>query len=132
MRLQKIISIVAILIGLVGILFWILLLGSTDPYADLMINVAKVLVIVTAAIVLLFTLVNLVSHPSKLKKALLAIAGFLVVVVISYVLAKGEATDQVSASASKWVGTGLYAFYLLTLIAALTMLISGIGKFFKR
>ncbi|WP_340075198.1 hypothetical protein [Leptobacterium sp. I13] len=122
------IKIAVLIIGALSIVLWFLLLGSTDPYSDLMINIAKYLVIITAAVVLLFTLKNLVSHPDKLKKALIAVVGFLIVVGIGYALADGEATDTTSASASKWVGTGLYTFYVLTFIAIGAMVVSGIKK----
>ncbi|NER12737.1 hypothetical protein GWK08_04740 [Leptobacterium flavescens] len=129
--MQKIVKIAVIALGVLGIILWFLLLGSVDPYTDLMINIAKFLVIIAAAIVLIFTFKNLISHPDKLKKALIAIVGFLIVVAIGYALSNGEATDTTSASASKWVGTGLYTFYILTFIAAGAMILSGIKKIFK-
>lgn len=141
MSLQKIVRLIALLVGILGIVFWILLLGSTDPYTDIMINIAKILVIVTAAVVLLFTLLNLVSHPKKLKKALIAVVSFLIVVLIGYALAKGNNIDldemaekgiNVTESTSRTVGAGLITFYILAILAAGIMIFSGIGKFFKK
>jgi hypothetical protein len=39
--------------------------------------------------------------------------------------------EVLSASGSKWVGTGLYLFYFLVLIAAGIMLFTGVKKMIK-
>ena len=130
--MYKIVKILAILIGVLGLILWVLLLGSESPYADIMINIAKFLVIITAAVVLIFTIKNLISHPDKLKKALIAIVGFVVIVGIGYVLADGTAQGTASASDSKWVGTGLWTFYILTIVAVAAMVISGVKKILSK
>lgn len=141
MTIQKITKLIAAIIGVAGIVLWIFLLGSTEPYADIMINVAKVLVVAAAAIVLLFTLINLISHPDKLKKSLLAIVSFLVIVAIGYVLADGADINMqdmakrgisITESTSKLVGAGLITFYILAILAAGMMLFTGIAKFLKK
>jgi hypothetical protein len=39
--------------------------------------------------------------------------------------------EMLSASGSKWVGTGLYTFYFLAIIAIGTMIVTGAKKIFK-
>ncbi len=135
--MQKIAKIVALVLGVVSIVLWVLLLGKEDPYSNLMFYIAYILIAIGIAIVLIFTIMNLLSHPDKLKKSLISIVGFVVVLALSYVLSKGtdinlsEMADKgvtATESTSKIVGAGLITFYILTAIAAGTMIVSGIKK----
>lgn len=124
---MKIFRILAIAVGVVGLILWILLLGSTDPYTDVMLHLGKGLVYITAATVLFFTIKNLVAHPEKLKKALVTLVVFAVIVAIGYAMADGN-TEGATESTSKWVGAGLYTFYILTVLAILAMAWTGLKK----
>ena len=99
---MNIFRILAIAVGIIGIVLWILLLGSEEPYTDYMLHLGKGLVWIAAILTLFFTIKNLVAHPDKLKKAIITIVAFLAVVGIAYAVADGTATDQASESASKW------------------------------
>jgi hypothetical protein len=39
--------------------------------------------------------------------------------------------EMLSASGSRWVGTGLRTFYILAVVAIGTMVFSGVKRFFK-
>ena len=64
------------------------------------------------------------------------IIGFAVVFIISYVLASPEMADvgkaKVTESTSKWVGTGLYAFYILGIGTILSIVYSGVKGIFSK
>ena len=62
----------------------------------------------------------------KIVALLLGVAG---VIFLAMIIAKGD--EAVSASGSKWVGTGLYAFYILAILAVGSMVFSGIKKVTK-
>ena len=96
--------------------------------------VAYIIFAITILFVLFFVLKGLAS--GNIKNTLISIGVFLLIVVISYVLADGtpmEIQDQepLSASGSKWVGTGLYAFYIMAILAVGAMVFSGIKKVTK-
>jgi hypothetical protein len=81
---------------------------------------------------------QLITHPDKLKRALISLAVFGVVILASYfVLSSGTDINlerlaakgiQVDEGTSRMVGAGLWAFYLLALIAIVAMLFSGVKK----
>jgi hypothetical protein len=78
----------------------------------------------------------LASNPTKLKKAGISTAAFAIVVLISFLLSEGVETpmkdgELLSASGSRWVGTGLRTFYILAIVAVGVMLYSGVKRFFK-
>ena len=131
--MQKIAKIIAIILGVIGIVLWAMIVSSdsNDGAIDGMLHMGKAMTYITAGITLIFTILNLVSSGSKLKKALISIVGFAIVVIISYAIADSSEIRGASASTSKWVGAGLYTFYFLLAIAAGTMLFSGIKKMFK-
>ncbi|MEM6685173.1 MAG: hypothetical protein AAF617_05200 [Bacteroidota bacterium] len=99
-----------------------------------MIIAGEVLVIVTAALSLFFGIKNLATNPQALKKTLIFLAVFAIFGILSYVSASDAIPEnlgddiQVTATASKYVGTGIYMFYFLAAIAILSMIGFGIKK----
>jgi amino acid transporter len=147
--MQKIIKIVLILLGVLGIVFWVLLPGSDvsssaameDTNVNAMFYIAYILLAIPVIAVLLYTFKNLASNPDKLKKSLILIVSFLIVLAISYALSSGtdvnldkfmEAGIDVDESSSKMVGAGLIAFYILAAVAILSMLLSGVKKILSK
>ena len=107
--------------------------GAVSPLVEL----ARIVLFITIAVTLIFTLLGLFSDPAKLKKAAISVGLFLVVIVISYVLSDGVETplkdgEMLSASVSKWVGTGIRTFYILAAVAIGLMLFSGVTKIIKK
>jgi ABC-type iron transport system FetAB permease component len=73
----------------------------------------------------------------NIKKTLFTLLGFAVIIIIAYVLADGVETPlkdggTLSASGSKWVGTGLYTFYIMALLAIAAMVWTGVTKLINR
>ena len=137
MSLQRILSLVVAVIAIVGAVLWVLIAradGDSGPIGA-MLNVGKWLVIIAAAVALVFALKNIVSDGQKLKKTLTSIVAFAVLAGIAYVMAKGTAIEggenPITESASKMVGAGIYLFYLLAAIAILIMIFFGIRKTIK-
>jgi len=147
--MQKIIKIFLIVMGVIGVILWLLLPGGDVP-ADIAINdsnvnlmfvVSYILLAIPVVALLLYSVKNLVSSPAKLKRALIAIVGLVVVLVISYALSSGSNIElqtyidrgiKIDESSSKWIGTGLYSFYVLTIIAIGAMLFGGIKKILSK
>ena len=139
--MYRIAKILAIILGVVGLVVWVMIARDENPsgsgMVDLMINLGKWMTILTAVVTLAFAIWQLLTHPDKLWKALISLGVFAVVLVISYVLSSGTDINldrlaargiDVTEGTSKMVGAGLYAFYLLAFIAVVAMVFSGIKK----
>ena len=95
------------------------------------------LVLIAAVVItLLLSIKNIFTDKNKMKYLLKYIIGFGIVFVLSYVLANGNMQKvgdiDVSESASKWVGTGLYAFYFLIAGTILAIVYSGVKGLFSK
>ncbi|MDA0201695.1 MAG: hypothetical protein O2806_07835 [Bacteroidetes bacterium] len=149
MKVQNIIKIISAVIGLIAA-FVVLRIISTG-FEDIkmaasmgdfgavspLVELARIVLLITVAVTLLFTLRGLFSDFSKLKKAGISIGLFLLVVVLSYLLSEGVETplkdgEVLSESGSRWVGTGIRTFYILSIVAIGLMLFSGVSKILKR
>ncbi len=139
MNISRILTIVVILLSVVGIVLWFLILGGNEPfpyddvqgYIDSMLRLGEWMAYIAAFVTLLFAIYQIATNPRSLKKTLITVAGFLVVVGIAYAVADGTGSDAVSESGSKWVGTGLYTFYFLAVLAIASIVYSGITKRFS-
>jgi hypothetical protein len=145
--LYKILKIVAIVISLLAAVWLVrIVLAGDNAIADSVdlqsslvtpfIYIAYVIFAVALVFVLVFVIKNLFSNPAGLKSTLIGIAAFAAVIVISYVLASGKETplkdgEVLSEAASKWVETGIYAFYIMAIIAIGAMVFSGVKKLAK-
>jgi hypothetical protein len=101
-----------------------------------MITLALVILAIVVIITVVSSLASLASNGAKLKKALISVAAFALVVLISFLFSEGVETpmkdgEMLSASGSRWVGTGLRTFYILAVVAIGTMVFSGVKRFFK-
>lgn len=149
MNTQNIIKIVSGILGILGIifLFRIISLGdeeikmaaSMGDYGSVsaLVNLALFILGIAVVITLIFSLFGLTSDSKKLKKALISIGLFALVVAIGFGLSNGVETplkdgDVLSASGSRWVGAGLRIFYILTLVAIAAMGLSGVQRILKR
>ena len=146
MDLQKLLKIVAIVIGVISIFFLGSILSSGDEAikagessgtVNIFMYVSYAVLALTLLIVLLFTVLNLVSNTSGFKNTLTGIVAFVVLSLICYFgFANGVESplkdgNMLSEKGSKLIGAGLYLFYSLALIAGVIMLGFGIKKMVK-
>ncbi len=145
MNSQKIITIIAGVVGVIAMFFLIRIIGVGDEAikageSDGMVNtfmyIAYVILALILVLVVLFTLKNIFTNKDTLKSTLMGVGAFLIVGVICYFLASGVETpmkdgEVLSAGDSKLVGAGLYMFYALAIIAIGTMLLSSVKKMIK-
>jgi len=109
------------------------LFGDATSLVSPMYTLTLIILVIIIAVTVLSVLSSLAKNPGGLKKAILGIVAFAVVIGIGYVVAQGTETtlrdgEVLSASTSKLVGTGLYAFYFFALVAVGLMFFSGIKK----
>jgi hypothetical protein len=136
--MNKIIKIVLVVLGALAAILWYQLPGRDVPASEavgsgamnMMFIITYILLGFAVVVSLVFTLKNLFANPKSLKKTLMVIGGFVVVVLISYVLASGTDVSieemagrgiDTSETTIRRIGTGLNMFFLLVLIAIAAM-----------
>ena len=138
MGLHKIIKIVGLILSLIGvvILGMMILKGDSDIKetgwgVDAFINTAFVMLALVVIAVVFFGLKGLMS--GNIKNTLIILGAFIVIIGASYGLADNNQLplpdgELLTKSNSKWIGAGLYAFYILAIIAIGSMVVSGFKK----
>ena len=149
MNLQKITNISVVLLAVLALIVLGVIIGQGDEYIEMsamqgnfgavsvMINLALFVLLVTVLMTLVFSMKNLFSEKSKLKKAGMSIGSFLFVFILAFVLSSGVETPMqdgkmLSALQSRFVEAGIRTFYLLTLIAGGIMVFFSVSKYFKK
>ena len=99
--------------------------------------ITYILLGVAVVVSVLFTLKNLFSNPAGLKKTLFVVGGFVLVVVISYVLSSGTDVSPEFLAMSdegtvKNIGMGLNVFFILTIIAVASLIIPAVKNMFSK
>jgi hypothetical protein len=140
--MNRIINIIKIIFGVLGAILFVRILNAGDDaieaeaalqssvLAPYMI-VSYIILGLTVLAVLLFSIKALFT--GNVKKTLISLGGFILIIVLSYAFSSGTETalrdgDVLSASGSRWVSTGLTAFYILAALAILAMLGSSVRK----
>ena len=146
--MNKIIKIVAGVVGVIAIFFLIRIIGAGDDAIENdtalqgslvspFMYIAYIVLAITVALVALFSLKNIATRPKVLMSTLKNVGAFLVLAAIAYFgFANGVETEMkdgevLSAGGSKLVGTGLYLFYFLLVAAVGLMLYTGVKKTIK-
>ena len=149
MNIQTIVKIISAVFGLLGVIFLFRIIGSGDDEIKMaasmgdfssvspLVSLAIAILLITIVVTLIFSLLNLATSSEKLKKSIIFIGCFAIVVGIAFAASEGVETplkdgEILSASGSRWVGTGLRMFYILAALAILSMVLSGAKKLFNR
>ena len=106
MNLQKITNISVVLLALLALIVLGVIIGQGDEYIEMsamqgnfgavsvMINLALFVLLVTVLMTLVFSMKNLFSEKSKLKKAGISIGSFLFIFILAFVLSSGVETPM--------------------------------------
>jgi len=149
MKLENIIKIVCAVLGLLGIVFLFRIIATGDDEIKMaasmgdfglispLISLSMFIFFITVAATIIFSLINLASDTGKLKKAMVFIGFLIIVVGIAYASSSGIDTPMkdgkiLSASGSRWVGTGIRVFYILASVAVLSMIAFGARNIIKK
>lgn len=149
MNIQTIVKIISAVFGLLGVVFLFRIIGVGDEEIKMaasmgdfgavspLVSLSIAILMITVVVTLLFSLLNLASSSQKLKKSLLFIGCFAVVLGIAFAASEGVETplkdgEILSAAGSRWVGTGIRMFYILAILAILSMVVSGAKKILNR
>ena len=138
MGLHKIIKIVGLILSAVGavILGMIIMKGDdvikeTGSGVDGFLYTAYIIFALVLISVVVFGFKGLMS--GNIKNTLITLGSFILIVALSYglsdsnqlTLANGELLSEAN---SKWIGAGLYTFYILAIVAIGSMIVSGFKK----
>lgn len=143
--MNKIVKIVLVVLGVLSAILWYQLPGRDVPASEavgstamnFMFIITYLLLAIAVAVSLIFTIKGLFANPKSLKKTLMVIGGFLLVVIFSYVLASGTDVSieemanrgiATSETTIRRIGTGLNMFFLLVLIAIVAMALGAFKK----
>lgn len=137
MSLIKIFRVITALISIIGIIFGIIIVSGNVDQAGNMLYLAYAVLATILFFVIIFTLKNTFSNKHTLKSTLTGLGSFLLVAVVSYIMADGTSTvdrngiEILSEGGTKMVNTGLYLFYALAIIAAASIVFSGVKSSFS-
>ena len=149
MNIQTIVKIISAVFGLLGVVFLFRIIGVGDEEIKMaasigdygvvspLVSVAIAILFVTVAVTVVFSLINLASSPQKLKKSLLFILCFIVVIGLAFTISSGVETplkdgEILSASGSRWVEAGIRMFYILAALAIGSMIFFGGNKLINK
>ncbi len=143
--MTRILNIIKIVIGILAAVFFVRIMIESDDLikeqADLQnslispdLYLAYIVLGITVLLVLVFTIISVFK--GNIKKTLLSIGLFALVVLVSYFGLAGDYgmgfdisdTETLSLSGAKWIGAGLYTFYILALAAIVAMFVSTVKK----
>tara|TARA_B100000780_G_scaffold46486_1_gene28932 strand:+ start:906 stop:1355 length:450 start_codon:yes stop_codon:yes gene_type:complete len=144
MNIQTIVKIISAVFGLLGVIFLFRIIGAGDEEIKMaasmgdygvvtpLVSIAIAILLITVAITVVFSLLNLASSSQKLKKSLLFIGLFIIVVVAAFAASSGVETplkdgEMLSSNGSRWVEAGIRMFYILAALAIGSILFFG-GK----
>ena len=149
MNIQKITTLVSASLGVIGLLFLGIIIWTGDDAIEMsamqgdfgtvsyIIYLAQFILLVTVLITLFFSLKNLASDKGNLKKSLMSIGAFAIVILIAFLFSSGEETpmqdgEMLSAGGARMVETGIRTFYFLTIIAVGAMAFHSVKKLIKK
>ena len=145
--MQRIVKIIAGIIGLLGIVFLVRIISAGDEaiesgekagLVDPMAYIAYIILGAVVAAVVLFVIRNLFMNPSGLKNTLIGVGAFAAILIVSYVISGGDPIQYklqdgfATEGQSQMVGAGLTSFYILLGLAAISMIYSGVKKIISK
>ena len=147
MNLYKIAKIGVAVLSLIGVFLLVRVMtagedpAAIDSAASPFITFSVILMILATAIVVIFTIGNLIKHPKQLKSALLTLVVLGGLFALAYVIANDGAVtnkfgdivqDGEAGPVSKRVGALLYYSYILGLIAVGAVILGSVKGLFSK
>lgn len=145
MNFQNIIKIISGILGVLGTIFLLRIMSTGDDQIKMdasmgdfsivtpLIMLAIFILSIAVLVTVIFSFRGLASDINKVKKSILTLGILIIVIGISYGISDGIETplkdgEMLSASGSRWVGTGIRVFYILTFVAFVSMIFSSVKK----
>jgi hypothetical protein len=141
----KIINILKIVIGVLAAVLFVRIMIEDDDLIKEQVELqnslispdlylAYIILGISVLLAVVFTLIGVFK--GNVKKTLISVGLFVAVVVVSLFVFAGDYgtgfaisdTETLSESGAKWIGAGLYTFYILAIGAIGSMLVSTVKK----
>jgi hypothetical protein len=128
--------IVSIVLMLIGVIMWVILAYDTenDGLISTFVTYGKWMVIIGFILAVLSFGMSLAINPSSIKGVIIGLVAIGVIFGLSYVLADATVLPSyknIDESTSKLVSTGLNSFYIIGLLAVLSVVYSGVARILK-
>ena len=135
---KKIPMIAAIVAGVLGIVPTLLIFGAEDDAAaagpvGYAINLTLVIFVVGIVLALFATFRNISVNPAGMKKSLIGLAGFAVLIILSFVFADGSDFERYKSdeATTMYVSAGLTLFWLMSFVTLGSLAYSVISRAIK-
>ena len=149
MNFQNIIKIISGVLGVLGAIFLFRIMNTGDDQIKMdasvgdfstvtpLIMLAILILTIAVFVTITFSLRSLAADTKKLKKSLIMIGIFIFVIAVSFGISDGVETplkdgEILSANGSRWVETGIRVFYILTVVAFISMIFSSVKNLISR
>lgn len=133
--LGGILTIVAFIIGIIGLIMGIMIMMGNESVIGPSITLAIVVIGIGAAVAILFGLFHFLANIKSNIPMLIGIVVFIILAIVCYNLASGTIKPSYAAgiteSSSKLSGAGLMVMYVLVVIAAGAALVGEVTRVFK-
>ena len=134
---NKILQISLYVILAISVILFVLFYIKGESMTNTVIYWAYILLAITVLLLIGFPIVFFFKNPRKGLTVLFVLIGFIILFGISYLLAS-DATNavvyekmRITANISRFIGAGLIMMYILTGIAVLSLIYTGIVNAFK-
>ena len=134
----KYLKIITLIISVIGVALMFMSADGDDSNVTMFIQFTKILLYATVAMVLIFSIMNLLKNPKALKKTIIAVIIFGIIFAISYTMAdstaaynsKGEIMLEEGGTA-KLVDAGIKFSLILGTIAFLGLIFDTVRSLVK-
>ncbi len=133
MNAEKISSMVLYLLLIIGVIVFI---GSVwfEGY-NAMLMTSYIFMFVGVLLGVVAFAAGLAAKPHTIKNMLIGVGAMALIVVLGYVLSSGERLDsypaEVTDTAIRWSGAGLWILYILTGLSVLSIVYAGVSRITK-
>lgn len=111
-----------------------------------MMYIAYIVMAIILILVAAFVVINLVSKPEALKRAMISVGIMLVIILLAYFVFADDGVldpatgrqvmlsdgEPLTAADSKWIGASLYTFYIIAVLSIISVLWAGASKLIKK
>lgn len=135
--ITKILRIGLVLVLIISLLLFALFYINGESMTGTVLTWAYLLFIITVGLLIGFPILHIVKNPKSGMRALLIIVGFAALYGISYAFASSTTSADyyekanITPAISKLIGGALIMTYILFGLAAISLIVSSLGKLFK-
>ena len=125
-----------LLLGASLILFIIFYINGEDK-TDLVLWWGQVLLVITAALLIIFPIIQFIRDPKAALRFLIVLVIFAALFFVAWLIAQGNTAgdiyeaEGITAGLSRLIGSGLIMVYILAGIAVLSIVVTAIVNAFK-